>query len=99
MAWHATIIFAVLVFKNEYILLTSIQDDEQLSLLPSVYMHDDDGEPPAPPPSEASLVHNGVTCDGCGMNPLRGIRYKVPFIVNPNVIVSVWFSYALSHFI
>jgi len=39
-------------------------------------MQDEEGETP-PPVAEASLVHNGINCDGCGMGPLRGIRYKV----------------------
>ena len=21
-------------------------------------------------------VHQGITCDGCGMNPIKGLRYK-----------------------
>jgi hypothetical protein len=25
---------------------------------------------------EAEAVHEGVSCDGCGMNPIRGLRYK-----------------------
>ena len=27
-------------------------------------------------PDEAQAVHNGVSCDGCGVSPIVGIRYK-----------------------
>lgn len=58
-------------------LLSQFGYDEQLSLIPNgVYMQDEEGETP-PPVAESSLVHNGINCDGCGMGPLRGIRYKV----------------------
>ena len=27
-------------------------------------------------PEESEVVHTGVECDGCGMNPIVGLRYK-----------------------
>lgn len=25
---------------------------------------------------QSSIVHNGITCDGCELSPVQGIRYK-----------------------
>jgi hypothetical protein len=36
-------------------------------------------------PEEAEAVHEGVECDGCGMNPIRGIRYKCTIRKNYDV--------------
>ncbi|CAE8634285.1 unnamed protein product, partial [Polarella glacialis] len=30
----------------------------------------------APKAAEGDMVHRSITCDGCGMSPLRGLRYK-----------------------
>lgn len=31
---------------------------------------------------EAEAVHEGVSCDGCGINPIRGLRYKCTICKN-----------------
>ena len=36
-------------------------------------------------PEEAEAVHEGVECDGCGMNPIRGLRYKCTIRKNYDV--------------
>ena len=37
---------------------------------------DPDLPQPDQTPEESEAVHTGVACDGCGVNPIRGLRYK-----------------------